>query len=121
MNNKEIKNIILEGFYEASEEKMNGAVDVELANRLLNDPNNEVVWRLFKPEQENSIFTNGYSSEYFGDGEGSYHGVGVYAFYRPYGAEKRWGGQSIGNRIMKCVLLGGFKDFLILDAAIARF
>lgn len=115
-----IKKIIKEAFHEAVEDSNNQQVDVELANKLMRDPNNEIVWRLFKPEQENSIFTNGYSSEYFGDGEGSYHGVGVYAFYEPYGAQKRWGGQSIGSKIMKCVLLGGFKDFLILDAPMAK-
>ena len=111
-----IKRIIKEAFMEAAESAQNDG----FAKKLLADRNNEVVWRLFHHETENSIFQNGYSSEYFGDGEGSYHGVGVYAFYEPYGAQKRFGGEKIGDKIMKCVLLGGFKDFLILDAPMAK-
>jgi len=90
-----------------------------IARQLLSNPNNIPVWRVFHHETEDSIFKNGYSSQYFGDGEGSYHGVGIYSFYEPYGARKRVGGERIGDKIMKCVLLGGFKDFLILDGPMA--
>ena len=112
-----IKRIIKEAFMEAAESAQNDG----FAKKLLADRNNEVVWRLFHHETENSIFQNGYSSEYFGDGEGSYHGVGVYAFYEPYGAQKRFGGEKIGDKIMKCVLLGGFKDFLIVSSIFSIF
>lgn len=93
--------------------------NISLANSLLNNSNNQVLWRVFFSKTEKSIFENGYTSEYFGDGEGSYHGTGVYAFYKPIGAQKRVGGPTIGDKIMKCVLINGFKDFLILDGPMA--
>ena len=93
--------------------------NVNLASSLLSDNNNVTLWRVFHSESEDSIFKNGFTSEYFGDGEGSFHGVGLYSFYKPYGAEKRCGGRLIGDKIMKCVLLNGFTDFLILDKPIA--
>ena len=113
-----IKRIVKEAFYEVMNNKTNNN-DSNLINSLLNNKDNVVLWRVFHHETEDSIFNNGYSSEYFGDGEGSYHGTGVYSFYEPFGAQKRVGGQMIGDKIMKCVLLGGFKDFLILDGDVA--
>ncbi|MDY5853681.1 MAG: hypothetical protein SPK28_05590, partial [Bacilli bacterium] len=89
-----------------------------VAEQLMNDPNNEICWRCFFSATENSIFENGFSSDYFGDGEGSMYGNGVYAFYKPYGAQKRVR-STVGDKIMKCVVLGGFKDFLIFDSEIA--
>ena len=90
-----------------------------VASKLMHDPNNKICWRVFYSATENSIFKNGFSSDYYGDGEGSMYGKGVYAFYKPYGAEKRVGTGGVGNKIMKCVVLGGFKDFLIFDSNIA--
>ena len=89
-----------------------------VAEQLINDKNNEICWRCFFSATENSIFENGFSSDYFGDGEGSMYGNGVYAFYKPYGAQKRVN-STVGDKIMKCVVLGGFKDFLIFDSEIA--
>lgn len=117
-SNSDIKKIIKEAFYEVVG-KQSQHDDTNLINSLLKDKNNVVLWRVFHHETEDSIFNNGYSSEYFGDGEGSYHGTGVYSFYEPFGAQKRVGGSMIGDKIMKCVLLGGFKDFLILDGDVA--
>lgn len=92
----------------------------KVASQLMHDPNNKICWRCFDSATENSIFENGFSSDYFGDGEGSMYGNGVYAFYKPYGAQKRVGTGGVGDKIMKCVVLGGFKDFLIFDSNIAR-
>lgn len=92
----------------------------KVASQLMHDPNNKICWRCFNSATENSIFENGFSSDYFGDGEGSMYGNGVYAFYKPYGAQKRVGTGGVGDKIMKCVVLGGFKDFLIFDSNIAR-
>ena len=118
LSNSDIKKIIKEAFYEVVNSQLQND-DTNLVNSLLKDKNNVVLWRVFHHETEDSIFNNGYSSEYFGDGEGSYHGTGVYSFYEPFGAQKRVGGHKIGDKIMKCVLLGGFKDFLILDGGVA--
>ena len=90
----------------------------KVASELMHDPNNKICWRCFNSATENSIFENGFSSDYFGDGEGSMYGNGVYAFYKPYGAQKRVN-STVGDKIMKCVVLGGFKDFLIFDSEIA--
>ena len=49
------------------EEAMQNQRDIALAQQLMNDPNNEVIWRCFKSTTETSIFQNGYTSEYFGD------------------------------------------------------
>ena len=92
----------------------------KVASQLMHDPNNKICWRCFDSATENSIFENGFSSDYFGDGEGSMYGNGVYAFYKPYGAQKRVGTGGVGDKIMKCVVLGGFKDFLIFESNIAR-
>lgn len=91
-----------------------------IAQQYLNNPNNEVLWRCFNSEHENSIFEHGYTSEYFGDGEGSLYGEGVYAFFKPYGAAKRVGTGGVGDKIMKCALIGGFKDFIILKKDLAE-
>jgi len=95
--------------------------DRAFAERLLHDPKNMTVWRIFRPEQEESIFTNGYSSEYFGCGEGEYHGSGLYIFYDTRGVMGRLGTNEgkLGSKVMKCVLLNGFEDFIIFDRALA--
>ena len=105
---------------EAICESFNDTPNDDLIGSLLHDKNNEIVWRCFRSRDENSIFANGYISEYFDDGEGSLYGKGVYSFYKPYGAEKRCGTGGVGNKIMKCVILGGFKDFIILDSKLAK-
>ena len=120
MNKSEyLENLIKEAMYEMVGEEDNRQQDMSLVNSLLNNRNNAVLWRVFHHETEDSIFENGYSSEYFGDGEGSFHGNGVYSFYEPFGAQKRCGTGGVGDKIMKCVLIGGFKNFLILDGDLA--
>lgn len=109
---KQLRNIL-------REEAMQNQRDIALAQQLMNDPNNEVIWRCFKSTTETSIFQNGYTSEYFGDGEGSMYGNGVYFFRKPQGALWRVGTGGVGDKIMKCVILGGFKDFLIFDKNLA--
>lgn len=114
-----IKNIIKESIFEITRNDNDNQENMSLVNSLLKNPSNVILWRVFHHETEDSIFENGYSSEFFGDGEGSYHGNGVYSFYRPFGAQKRCGTGGVGDKIMKCVLLGGFKNFLILDGDVA--
>lgn len=103
--------------------------DEEMAKSLLRNPKNEPLWRIYRLNDTNSIFENGYSCEYFGDGEGTYHGWGLYCFYGidgindrihycPQPGNARNG--SIGDSIMQCVLIGGFKDFLIFDGSLAK-
>lgn len=113
-----LRNIIKETLEEIQQDRI-GNVNIRLASQLLNDPNNEVVWKVFPSENEDSMFSYGNSAEWFNTGEGNYHGTGVYCFYEPYGAQKRCGGAKIGNKIMKCIVRGGFKDFLILDGRMA--
>ena len=91
----------------------------ELAKNLLNNPNNEPIWKVIPSDKAKSIFTNGYTSEYFGKGEGWYHGKGTYVFVKPDGAEKRCGTGGVGNLITKGVLIDGFKDFIILIEELA--
>jgi hypothetical protein len=92
----------------------------ELANNLLNDPNNEPIWKVIPSDKAQSIFANGYTSEYRGQGEGSYHGEGTYVFIKPDGAEKRRGTGGVGDLITKGVLVGGFKGFIILISELAE-
>lgn len=110
---KQLQNIL-------KEEVLQNQQDISVAQSLMNDPNNEIIWRCFGSGTESSIFQNGYTSEYFGDGEGSMYGNGVYFFRRPQGALWRVGTGGVGDKIMKCVVLGGFKDFLIFDSRLAK-
>ena len=92
----------------------------ELADNLLNNPNNEPIWKVIHSDNTKSIFTNGYTSEYRGQGEGSYHGEGTYVFVKPQGAAKRCGTGGVGDLITKGVLVGGFKGFIILISELAE-
>lgn len=92
----------------------------ELANNLLNNPNNEPIWKVIHSDNAKSIFTNGYTSEYKGQGEGSYHGEGTYVFITPEGAAKRCGTGGVGDLITKGVLVDGFKGFIILISELAE-
>ncbi len=112
---KQIKQILRENI--DSNDNTNSSF--KLAQQLINNPNNEVLWRCFASQYEDSIFEHGYTSEYHGVGEGDEYGKGVYAFFRPYGCEKRVDTGGVGDKIMKCVLIGGFKDFIILKKSLA--
>lgn len=93
---------------------------IQLANQLFSDPNNLTLWHLDDRAVTDSIFKYGYSADWYGKGEGSYHGKGLYAFWRPYGAQLRWGTGGVGNCIKKGVLKNGFKNFLIIEGDIAE-
>ena len=107
------KNALNENYINSSPES------IQLANQLFSDPNNRTLWRCFSSKFEEGIFKYGMTSEYHDEGEGHYHGYGLYCFYEPYGCQKRVGTGGVGDKIMKGVLKNKFRDFLIFDGKVA--
>lgn len=93
--------------------------NLQLASRLLNDSNNLVLWHCYLKRNENIFFSYGITAEWFTKKELSDHGQGVYAFFKPDGAQKKCEAQK-GYAVMKGVLLGKFNNFLIFDSELAK-
>lgn len=92
--------------------------NLQLANGLLNDSNNLVLWHCYLKRNENVFFSYGLTAEWFAKKDLADHGLGVYAFYTPEGAQKKCEAQK-GYAVMKGVLRGKFNNFLILDNELA--
>lgn len=99
-------------------------------DEMLNDGKVRFVYRCCHKAQLDSIMRNGQLRQFAGDNDGFWYGNGVYCNVELSGAIKgsKTGGYydrdpegwKYGNIILKCAVLGGFKNFLIFDEPLAK-